>query len=278
MINRPDYRIRVDENLVVTHIENETRNIARTIVEEAMVLTNYMTAIWFDQGPALFMTHAGFKGDRHTELKGLLRDFCPAVSELDATNLEDFRKIIQQAHLVEDFPLATLLTKRFDRGVWQMNPSPHFGLGLDAYSTVTSPIRKYSDLIMHRLIKLKLSGKTGMISPELIQYFNEKGFVTRHISNSIEKRLGQQWLEKQPKQNWSTKITHLTPNGLVLQIIDNGIIGFLDLKRSDEKFSYDPLRMTLKSENIQYKLNDELLVSIAKMDDQGITFKRVEPS
>ncbi|MFQ3228893.1 VacB/RNase II family 3'-5' exoribonuclease [Reinekea sp.] len=278
MLNRPDYRIRVDEQLVVTSIEKETRNIARTIVEESMVLTNYMTALWFDQSPALFMTHAGFKGDRHTELKGLLRDYCPSVSDLDSTQLDDFKKIIQQAHLVESFPLATLLTKRFDRGIWQSSPKPHFGLGLTAYSTVTSPIRKYSDLVMHRLIKLKLSGQTGAVRAELVQHFNEKGNVTRSISNAIEKRLGQQWLEAQPKQEWQVRVTHITVNGLILQIIENGITGFMDLKRSEEKFSYDPLRMTLKSEETHYQLNDELVVTLAKIDDQGITFKLVVKS
>jgi hypothetical protein len=62
----------------------------------------------------------------------------------------------------------------------------------------------------------------------------------------------------------------------VLQIVENGVTGFLDLKRSPEKFSYDPLRMILKNEVTQFKLNDELLVTIAKIDDQGIVFKLIE--
>ncbi|MDN3650443.1 VacB/RNase II family 3'-5' exoribonuclease [Reinekea marina] len=276
MVNRPDYRIRVDDNLVVTDIVKESRNSARSMVEEAMIATNYLTALWFENSPGLFMSHAGFKGDRHTELKGLLRDFCPSVADEDATTLEGFKRIIQQAHQIEDFPLATLLTKRFERGVWQRTSKPHYGLGLRAYSTVTSPIRKYSDLVMHRLIKQKLKGEEGDVSEELVQHFNENGYIARNISNSIEKRLGQQWLEQQPEQTWQVQVNHLTANGLILQIKDSGIMGFLDLKRSDEKFSYDPLRMMLKSENRSYKLNDELSVKVTKIDEQGIVFTLVE--
>jgi exoribonuclease R len=242
-----------------------------------MVLTNHMTARWFDGDSALFMTHSGFKGERNSELKGLLRDYCPTVSELDATQLVEFRQIIRHAHEVEDFPLSTLLTKRFDRGMWQLSRAEHFGLGLDCYTTVTSPIRKYSDLVMHRLIKLKLADQPLSLSEELVSYLNDYGNLTRNIANTIDKRLGQQWLQKQPKQAWNVKVNHLNASGLVVQIIDNGITGFLDLKRtSKEKFSYDPLRMMLKTDELEYKLNDELTVEIAQIDDQGIAFKLAE--
>jgi exoribonuclease R len=176
---------------------------------------------------------------------------------------------------VEDFPLSTLLTKRFDRGVWQLTRSPHFGLGLSAYTTVTSPIRKYSDLVMHRMIKLKLAGQVPEVPADLIQYLNENSNVTRNIANAVEKRLGHQWLTKQTNQEWLVRVSHMNANGLVVQIIDNGVTGFLDLKNSSDKYSYDPLRMLLKNEETQFKLNDELLVTIAKIDDQGIVFKRV---
>lgn len=272
MPDRPDYRIRVDEHFNVTGIDKELRNTARTIVEECMIATNSQTAQWLNREKALFMTHPGFKSERDSELKGLLRDYASDVSELDAHSLENFLQIMKAARKIHDFPLQTVLTKRFERGSWQANVQPHFGLGLPAYTTVTSPIRKYSDLALHRFIKARLLDRNEEIEDQLISDLNSRGNLPRQTAAVIEKRLGLQWLAKQPAQQWKATVIHMNANGLIVQLDDNGLTGFIDLRKQKDSYSYDALRMLLKFEHKHYQLGDALKVSVSKIDEQQALF------
>ncbi|TXR52097.1 VacB/RNase II family 3'-5' exoribonuclease [Reinekea thalattae] len=275
-IDRPDYRIRVDADFNVTHIDIEHRSSARALVEEAMVATNHQVAVWLQQDDALFMTHKGFKADRESELKGLLREYAPSVAELDASELENFVTIINNAQQHADFPLASLLQKRFDRSQWQKNAQPHFGLGLSCYTNATSPIRKYSDLSIHRLIKAKLAQKPVSSDEQLLESLNERGSVSRQVSRKVETRLRHQWLKKQTAEQYSAVVVHINANGLSVELNDCGTRGFVDLRKHKPKFSYDPLRMLLKNEQQEYRLGMPVQVSISQLSDDSLQLALVE--
>lgn len=266
-MDRADFRIRVDEQFNVTDVEKELRNSARELVEEAMVATNHQVALWLKDSAAPFMTHAGFKADRETELKGLLREFAPKVSELDGANLEQFVQIMKAANELTDFPLASVLQKRFDRGHWQLQAAPHFGLGLNCYTNATSPIRKYSDLVIHRIIKAKLQGEALEAPQELVDQLNERGGASRFVSQSIENRLRYQWLSKAKDTVFDSTIVHINANGLSVELNDCGARGQIDLRKKKDQFSYDPLRMLLKFEDHQFQLGMPLKVKISQIGD-----------
>jgi len=270
MQNRADYRVKVDGEFNVTHVDKEERNIARDIVEEAMVATNFIVAKWLKDEDAIFMTHSGFKADRETELKGLLRDYAEEVAELNGYDLGDFRKILSKAYSVESFPLTSVLQKRFDRGQWSLTSAPHFGLGLEQYTNVTSPIRKYTDLVIHRLIKAKLKNQQLEFDHTIVSELNERGNVPRTVGHTVENRLRYKWLIKQEAQTWNATIVHINANGLIAQLDDNGATGFVDLRKKKDKFSYDPLRMVLKFEDFQYQLGQKLSVQIGKLEDSNL--------
>lgn len=275
MQDRIDYRIRVDENFDVTTIDAESRNLARDLVEEAMIATNAQAAKFLMDDAALFMAHDGFKPDRESELKGLLRDYAPAAADLDGHSLPDFIKILKEAATVENFPLSNVLIKRFDRGYWSNRVAPHFGLGLPQYTNATSPIRKYSDLLIHRAIKSKLVGDTPVIETEVIDDFNARGNQSRQVAQTIENRLRLKWLAALPKQSWKATIVHINANGLIAQITENGATGFVDLRKKKDEYSYDPLRMMLKFEDFNYLLTQEITVQISKIDNDNLVLALV---
>ncbi|WP_165901836.1 VacB/RNase II family 3'-5' exoribonuclease [Reinekea marinisedimentorum] len=277
-LDRADFRIRVDEQFNVSEIEKELRNSARDLVEEAMVATNYQVALWLKDSAAPFMTHAGFKADRETELKGLLREFAPAVSELDGANLEQFIQIMKVANETTGFPLASVLQKRFDRGQWQTQAAPHFGLGLPCYTNATSPIRKYSDLVIHRIIKAKLQNEEFNADNDLVEQLNERGSASRFVSQNIENRLRYQWLAKNKAAEFDGTIAHINASGLSIELNDNGARGFIDLRKKKDQFSYDPLRMLLKFEDHQFQLGMQLKVKISQIGDDFMNLVIVEPS
>jgi VacB/RNase II family 3'-5' exoribonuclease len=275
MQDRVDFRLRVDDMFNVTSIDKEEKNIARELVEEAMVATNYSVANWLKTDAALFMAHKGFKADRDTELKGLLRDYAKTVSELDGYQLDSFIQILKQAAQTEGFPLLQVLQKRFDRGYWSNNAEPHFGLGLPQYTNATSPIRKYTDLLIHRVIKGKLNKKPFEVTAETVKDISERNSGSRFVAQAIENRLRLQWLKEQDAQKWAGTIVHINANGLVVQLNENGITGMVDLRKKKDEFSYDPLRMQLKFEEFNYQLGQPLTVQISKLEEDSLNFSIV---
>lgn len=267
-----DYRIKVDNDFNVTGIEKEPKNIARNLVEEAMIATNTAIAEWLLPESGLFMTHSGFKQERAGEIKKLLEEFIPKTANLDCYSLDGFNTIINEASLIQDFPLLSLLQKRFERGTWLTQPNPHFGLGFKRYTNATSPIRKFADLIIHQQIKDQLSGKAKPVDPETARDLTTRLPSKRKVSNHIENRLRLQWLGKQTNQEWEATVSHMNSNGLILQLEKNGARGFLDLRKSDEDFKYDGLRMLMTSEQSAFQLGQRLNVRISEIKADQLLF------
>ncbi len=270
MTDRPDYRVKVDNDLNVTGVEKEERTTAHSLVEECMLAANRIAAAWLVEDTALFMTHPGFRPEREDELKGLLREFAKGIADTDGHDLEGYKSIMRTARQIEDFPLQYVLQKRLERGAWATKAAPHFGLGFDQYTTVTSPIRKYTDLTLHRLIHAKLAGNAFTIPEGLVDDLNNRLANSRKAANEVDNRLRLQWLATQPEQNWQATIVHINSGGLIAQLDDNGASGFIDMRNGEEKFSYDPLRMMLRGEKRTFILNQPVEVKIAKNDGQKL--------
>ena len=278
MQERPDYRVKVDEQLNVTGVVKEERNTANSLVEESMLAVNRIAAAWLSEDSALFMTHAGFRPDREEELKGLLREFANDVADTDGHEPEGFKSILRAARTVENFPLLSVLLKRLERGAWSNTTAPHFGLGFDHYTTVTSPIRKYTDLVLHRLIHAKLAGQPFTLPAGLTDDLNERLGNSRKAANEVENRLRLEWLSRQPEQTWQATVVHINSGGIIAQLDDNGAAGFIDLRGQKKKLSYDPLRMMMKGEDKSFMLNQPLAVTIAKIEGDKLELSLVEES
>jgi VacB/RNase II family 3'-5' exoribonuclease len=276
MLDRPDYRIKVDERLNVTGVVKEERNTANSLVEESMLAANRIAAAWLAEDNALFMTHAGFRPDREEELKGLLREFAKDIADTDGHDPEGFKAIMRTARSVESFPLQSVLLKRLERGVWSDTAAPHFGLGFDQYTTVTSPIRKYTDLILHRQIHAKLAGEPFTLPTGLIDDLNERLVNSRKAANEVDNRLRLEWLSEQPDQVWDATVVHINSGGIIAQLDDNGAAGFIDLRGQKKKLSYDPLRMMMKGEEQSFMLNQSLKVTIAKNEGDKLELSLAE--
>jgi len=276
MADRPDYRVRVDEKLNVTEVVREERTTAHSLVEESMLATNRITAAWLAEDDALFMTHPGFRSEREDELKGLLRDYAPNLADCDGSTLDGYRTIMRAARDCADFPLQKVLQKRLERGLWTNQAAAHFGLGFEQYTTVTSPIRKFSDLHLHRLIKAKLNDQPLPASSNVVEVLNEKLSASRKAANEVENHLRLQWLARQEVQDWAATIVHINAGGLIVQLDDNGASGFVDLRGGDEKFSYDALRMLMKSETTSYCLEQKVRVNLKENTGSKLEFSLVE--
>lgn len=137
-----------------------TRNEAHKLIEEAMLAANVCSADFIAQGkhPGLFRVHEGPTPEKIEILRNYLKATGVGMSISDDPKPGEFQAI---AAATKDRPDAqqihSMLLRSMQQAIYTPSNSGHFGLAFDAYTHFTSPIRRYPDLLVHRVIKAILA-------------------------------------------------------------------------------------------------------------------------
>ncbi len=151
-----------DESGRIEKIIPRTRNDAHKLIEEAMLAANVCSADFIEQGKhtGLFRVHEGPTPEKQEILRNYLKAMGVSQTIGDNPKPADFQKI---ALATKDRPEAqqihTMLLRSMQQAIYTPINSGHFGLAFDAYTHFTSPIRRYPDLLVHRVIKAILAHK-----------------------------------------------------------------------------------------------------------------------
>ncbi len=158
-----------DDNGRIEKIVPRTRNDAHRLIEEAMLAANVCSADFIAQGgqPGLYRVHEGPTPEKQEILRGYLKAMGVGMTIGDDPKPGDFQAI---AEATKDRPDAqqihTMLLRSMQQAIYTPVNSGHFGLAYEAYTHFTSPIRRYPDLLVHRVIKAIL-GQTKYRLPAL---------------------------------------------------------------------------------------------------------------
>jgi ribonuclease R len=158
-----------DENGRIDKIVPRTRNDAHRLIEEAMLAANVCSADFIAQGKqhGLYRVHEGPTPEKQDILRSYLKAMAVGLSISENPQPSEFQAI---AEATKDRPDAqqihTMLLRSMQQAIYTPINSGHFGLAFDAYTHFTSPIRRYPDLLVHRVIKAIL-GNTKYRLPML---------------------------------------------------------------------------------------------------------------
>ncbi len=158
-----------DDNGRIEKIVPRVRNQAHRLIEEAMLAANVCSADFIGQSghPGLFRVHDGPTPEKVDMLRSYLKALGLGMSVSDEPKTAEFAAI---AAATKDRPDAqqihTMLLRSMQQAIYSPYNSGHFGLSFEAYTHFTSPIRRYPDLLVHRVIKAILS-KTKYKLPNL---------------------------------------------------------------------------------------------------------------
>jgi len=151
-----------DENGRIEKIVPRLRNEAHRLIEEAMLAANVCSADFIQQGqhPGLFRVHEGPTPEKKDILRNYLKALGIGLGLSEDPHTSEFQKIAQAT---KDRPDAqqihTMLLRSMQQAIYTPVNSGHFGLAYEAYTHFTSPIRRYPDLLVHRVIKSILEGR-----------------------------------------------------------------------------------------------------------------------
>lgn len=229
---RPDYRFILTDNGEVQDIIIEPRRIANRIVEETMIAANICAAqqLRDTTGFGVFNVHAGFDPMHIDSLVALLKNQGITTSASELQTLPGFRHLREQLDAGNQKYLDSR-TRRYQSfaGI-SLTPQPHFGLGLEVYATWTSPLRKYGDMINHRLLKALIQGETPQqpdenLPTQILERRRLNRMAERDVSDWLYARFLAARIASKPR--FKAEIADISRGGLRVRLLEIGAMAFI---------------------------------------------------
>jgi ribonuclease R len=151
-----------DDSGRIERIVPAPRNDAHRLIEECMLAANVCTADFVakHEHPALYRVHEGPTPEKLAALRAFLDSSALQLGGGDSPEATDYAKLLDRIEGRPDYALLqTVLLRSLSQAQYRPDNVGHFGLAFDAYTHFTSPIRRYPDLLVHRVIKACLAGK-----------------------------------------------------------------------------------------------------------------------
>lgn len=281
---RADYRLRLDDNGKIRAIDKVWPSAAHRLVEECMVAANRCAAEFLqsqDNGNGLYIVHRGVRAEKVEQVKTLLGSFESPLKDEDPASAEGFRRILRDPEAKSaDLPLRAIILRQLERAEMTFAPAPHHGMGLKVYTTFTSPLRKYSDLFVHRLIKSILGeGPRPELTAAGLDQLQQNQLRLRRAVSETE-----QWLKCQyaptlgTSKAYTGQIVRVTSPGFQVRLEDNGLEGFVSMRDLEGKFSFDPIKLTLTGRKQSFRLDQQVTVAFKDIDQERrqINFRLVD--
>ena len=206
-----------DDNGRIDKIVPRVRTEAHRLIEEAMLAANVCSADFVEQAhrPALYRVHEGPTPEKQDILRGYLKAMGVGMSISDDPRPEEFQAI---AEATKDRPDAqqihTMLLRSMQQAIYTPINSGHFGLAFEAYTHFTSPIRRYPDLLVHRVIKSILAGTKyalpALPTPGEAQFKLAKRLASKVAEPAI--RPGKGAISVRDTQAWEAAGLHCSAN------------------------------------------------------------------
>ncbi|NEX15086.1 MAG: ribonuclease R [Halochromatium sp.] len=282
----------IDEGGRISSIEPTLRNDAHRIIEECMLAANVAAARLFQRKkmPALYRIHETPKEEKLSDLRDFLAELGLNLPGGNKPTAKDYGTLFDAVRERPDFHLIqTVLLRSMQQAMYSSDNVGHFGLAYDAYTHFTSPIRRYPDLIVHRIIKHILAGGTAAdldySKPELQQVGEHCSGTERRADEAtrdVEHWLKCEFMRDKLGDEFDGTITSVQGFGLFVELDGVYVDGLVHITALDnDYYHFDPVghRLTGERTGQVYRLGDRLRVKVAavNLEDRKIDFVLAQP-
>ncbi|MEK9714094.1 MAG: RNB domain-containing ribonuclease, partial [Thalassolituus sp.] len=277
MEERPDYKLVLNDAGKVSEIVRIERNAAHRLVEECMLVCNRTVAEWLRERTAgFFIEQAGIRTERIGEAAALLKEQLGLEKKPSFAELQDFVSLLQQAAQSDsELPLRTILSRQMERSAFGREGKPHMGLGFTCYTTFTSPLRKYNDLLIHRTVRALLKGEeVPQITDETLAAVQDCQTRARQAATLTEQWLKLQWLAEQPEGTlYDATIIHMNSSSITVRMDNSGIDGVIDRRKTKGGWKYDSKTMVHSNDKAKFVLGQAMKVEVQEVDPLNRSLK-----
>jgi len=252
------------------------RNEAHKLIEECMLAANVCTAKYLLQQkhPALYRVHEGPTPGKLTALKEFLAASALSLGGGDQPTPGDYATLLTKIKGRPDFNLLqTVLLRSLQQAVYSPDNEGHFGLGYDAYTHFTSPIRRYPDLVVHRAIKACLAGTKyqpgGTGWAELGVHCSLTERRADDATRDVENWLKCFFMQDRVGEEFDGTISGVTHFGLFVTLDGLNVDGLVHVTElGNDYFHFDAVHHAMNGERSgkSYRLADRIRVKVARVD------------
>ncbi|HEY1438865.1 MAG TPA: ribonuclease R [Casimicrobiaceae bacterium] len=271
-----ELELKFDPHGKIETIVPVVRNEAHKLIEECMLAANVCTAEYLlkQKQPALYRVHEGPTPEKLTALKEFLAGSALSLDGGDNPQPADYAKLLAQIRGRPDFNLLqTVLLRSLQQAVYSPDNEGHFGLGYDAYTHFTSPIRRYPDLLIHRCIKACLAGEryrpSGATWPELGVHCSLTERRADDATRDVENWLKCYFMQDKIGEVFAGTVSGVTHFGLFVTLDGLNVDGLVHVTElGNDYFHFDPIRHAMNGERTgkSFRLADRITVKVARVD------------
>lgn len=277
----PEAEVVLNEEGFIEDIIASERNVAHRLIEEFMLLANETVASHLEDSgvPALYRIHEPPDPLKVLQFEEFINPFGYSLGAGEnRVTPKHFQKLVEKIKgTPEERPIAFLMLRTMQKARYDSMNVGHFGLAAGTYTHFTSPIRRYPDLVVHRLLReVRRSRVTDERKAELDEELPEIG---RHTSE-MERRAADaereilQWkkvrfMADKVGDVFSGYITGVAPFGMFVELIDHYVEGLVHVTTmADDYYRYREQQHALFGENTRklYRLGDQVSVQIIRVD------------
>ena len=281
----PEAKIILDENDAVVDIKLREMTIANKLIEEFMILANEVVAETFNKKelPFIYRIHEKPEVDRIEKLNTMLKNLgypeidlnaCAKKGKVNGNNLAlQLKNVMNLAKGNENEKLVSLLVLRTMQLAKYSNENiGHFGLASEYYCHFTSPIRRYPDLFIHRVISSYLANE---LDSKMISKYKKQAIKYAETSSEMEQEEEEaerdlyeikkcEFMQKHVGETYDGSISGVTSFGIFVEL-ENTVEGLIRLENmKDDYYVYDEncMRLIGKRTNKIFKLGDNVKVKV----------------
>jgi ribonuclease R len=287
-------RIVFGENRRIKEIVPVARTCAHRLIEECMLSANVASAKLLQASglPVLYRVHEGPSSDKLEKLRGYLGELGLTLGGGDKPQPSHYQELLLQISQRDDSHLLqTMVIRSMLQAVYQSENLGHFGLGFQAYTHFTSPIRRYPDLLVHRAIRFLIRNKKNKhlvkqtsaptiarsqiypYSAPQMQVLGETCSVTERRADAASYEvidwLKCEYMQSHVGDEFDSTVASVTGFGLFVELDAIYIEGLVHITALDnDYYHFDSVRHELSGERSgrKYKMGDKIRVKVAAVN------------
>ncbi|MDT3698865.1 MAG: ribonuclease R [Thermincola sp.] len=288
----PEVKVKLDEKGQPIDILKYDRSVADRIIEEFMLVTNETVAQhFFEQGvPFVYRIHEKPDSEKVSNLNRFLFTFGLSIKGFNKIHPGAFQEVLKKvAGRPEERVISTVMLRTMKLARYSEENSGHFGLAAEHYCHFTSPIRRYPDLVIHRIIKEvlvkgQLPGQRKdklaiFVTDASIQSSEREKLATEAERDSVDLKKVE-FMQNKIGEEYQAIISGVTSFGIFVEL-DNMVEGLVHVTTMmDDFYEYDENKLSLTGRHTgrSFRIGDSVRVRLEQvnLDERKLDFELVE--
>lgn len=274
----PEAQINVDEEGKITEIVKKPRDISDRLIEQFMVITNEVVARHAKHMglPFVYRVHEEPTFERVKAFKTFVSSFgLKLEAGNEGSEPKDFQKLLNEIKgTPQSEPISKVMLRSMQKARYDSQALGHFGLALKDYCHFTSPIRRYPDLTIHRILKYMLHGQLNENKVKVLESFvqeaSEQSSLTERVADEAERAVDDlkkaEYMSERIGEVYEGKISSVIESGIFVEL-DNTIEGFVYVESlPDDHYIFDQTRYMLVGKRNKFSLGEKVTVKVDSVD------------